>query len=65
MFIFSLLGYYSDSSGSTSCTKCSAGDDCSNPSVTPTPCPTGTYSDEGDSGCTSCAIGQLSLQTPL
>ena len=50
------LGYYS-SANSTSCTICSAGDDCSDPAVTPTPCSAGTYSNEGDNGCTNCAAG--------
>jgi hypothetical protein len=40
------------------CTICSAGDDCSNPAVAPTQCAAGTYSNQGDSGCTICPAGK-------
>ena len=52
------VGYYS-SAGASTCTICSAGDDCSNPAVAPTQCAAGTYSNQGDSGCTICPAGKL------
>ena len=51
------VGYYR-SAGASTCTICSAGNDCSNPAVAPTQCAAGTYSNQGDSGCTICPAGK-------
>jgi hypothetical protein len=51
------VGFYS-STGASTCTICSAGNDCSNPAVAPPQCAAGTYSNQGDSGCTICPAGK-------
>lgn len=53
------IGTYSQA-GAWNCTTCPSGSDCSSPAVSgfgPPTCPAGTYSLEGDSGCTNCNKG--------
>lgn len=42
----------------TSCTQCPAGFSCSANNISPTPCPSGTYSTAGQTSCTACPAGQ-------
>ena len=54
-------GYYTDSTGSDSCTACPEGNDCTNPDQTPTICPAGTYSPAATPACLSCPEGTILL----
>ena len=54
------IGMYSDSPGSSSCSECPVGKNCSNPSQTPTDCPAGTYSAVNTTACTPCVAGHYS-----
>ncbi|XP_072885876.1 uncharacterized protein [Hemitrygon akajei] len=49
-------GTYQPEPGGSHCIPCPAGSDCTNPSIA-VPCPPGTYSVKGGTGCLPCAAG--------
>lgn len=50
-------GTYANLTGSTECKICPAGYSCSDPQVTPKPCPNGFYSGDGALYCLECPAG--------
>ncbi len=57
--LFICSGYYADSPGASSCTKCPGGSECSDPKVAPKQCSAGTYSADAAMSCPVCATGTL------
>lgn len=54
-------GEYQASASQTSCAPCTAGSECSDPTVAPVSCPTGTTSSANAVNCTQCQSGKYWL----
>ena len=56
-------GQYADSAGSSSCTPCPAGSECSDPTIAPVQCLAGTYAGANSVACTACPSGTMGLNS--
>lgn len=52
-------GEYQDSTGKTTCIDCTAGHECSDPTVAPVECLAGTSAAAKSTECTQCQTGKL------
>lgn len=56
-------GYYTTTTGSSSCQSCTAGSSCGNPASSPVPCTAGYYSPAASAYCLPCPSGYYTAST--